>query len=98
MVTQALQSLRDLLGDSWTCQLRGRDAALADNTVDAVVELTGPDGVTASFLVDIKARVTPRYVEDAVLPRVSLVRQVSHYMGYVVLAPWIAPRTRDLLR
>jgi hypothetical protein len=98
MLTQALASLHGLLGDSWTVKPRGRDAALADNAVDAVVELTGPDSMTASFLVDIKARVTPRYVEEAVLPRVALVRQVSHYMGYVVLAPWIAPRTRDLLR
>jgi hypothetical protein len=98
MLTQALASLSELLGDAWTCQLRGGDAELADNAVDAVVELRGPDGMTASFLMDIKARVTPRYVEEAVLPRVALVRQVSQYMGYVVLAPWIAPRTRDLLR
>lgn len=91
LLAQGLLGLRELL-DTWAIQLRARDSG------DAIVDLTAADGMTASFLVDVKASVSPRYVEQTLLPKAALVRKVSQYMGIVVLAAWISPRTRDLLR
>ena len=98
LLTDGLASLRELLGDAWTIRLREPDAAVTSNVGDAVVELAGPDGVATSLLFDIKLSLTPRYAEEVLLPKAALVRKVSHYVGFVVLAPWIASRTREILR
>ncbi|PYC69522.1 hypothetical protein C7C46_28075 [Streptomyces tateyamensis] len=56
------------------------------------------DSVFTQLLVDLRKNVTPRMVEEQLLPKLDLVRQVNSYTSPMVIAPWIAPRVQLLLR
>ncbi|GII87819.1 hypothetical protein Ssi03_58090 [Sphaerisporangium siamense] len=66
--------------------------------LDALVELRSDDGTYAELLTDLRSDVSPRTVEEIVLPKFALVRQVSAFTHVLVMAPWISPRTQGMLR
>ncbi|MFJ6672397.1 hypothetical protein ACIQMJ_14925 [Actinosynnema sp. NPDC091369] len=66
--------------------------------VDAIVDLLPSDGgAPAQLAVEAKTKLTPRQVEDHLLPRSELIKQL-YGTNLLVLAPWLARRTRELLR
>jgi hypothetical protein len=101
LLDQGLQILRDLLGHGWQVTLRPeqQDPLVSRRRPDALVEVKADgDGVFTQLLVDLKRSVTPRSVEELLLPKLDLVRQVNTYTNLLVMAPWIAPRTQQMLR
>lgn len=67
--------------------------------VDALVDVRPSDGgVWAQLAIETKSKLTPRQVEDHLLPRWALIKQVNSGTNLLVLAPWLARRTRELLR
>jgi hypothetical protein len=61
---------------------------------DGAVELRAPDGRTSRFVFEIKQAVEPRDV-DRVATQLSRLPSGSHPL---LLAPYLSPRSRDLLR
>jgi hypothetical protein len=56
------------------------------------------DSTYAELLVDLKIDVSPRTVEENLLPKLDLVQQVTAFTTLLVMAPWISPRTQRILR
>lgn len=101
LLEQGLQALRDQLGPSWdvSVQPSPHEARSGRQHLDALVQVKSDgDSVFTQLLVDLKKNVTPRMVEEQLLPKLDLVRQVNSYTSPVVIAPWIAPRVQLLLR
>lgn len=101
LLEQGLQALRDLLGPTWhvTLQPASQEARSEKRSLDALVQVQSDgDGVFTQLLIDLKRNVTPRMVEEQLLPKLDLVRQVNHYTSPVVISPWIAPRVQVMLR
>ncbi|MEV5705426.1 hypothetical protein [Actinoallomurus sp. NPDC052274] len=67
--------------------------------VDALVEVHPEGGsVFAQLLIDLKSQVTPKAIEQQLLPKLDLVRQVTPHTHLMVMAPWISPRSQGILR
>jgi hypothetical protein len=101
LLEQGLQALRDQLGSTWevTVQPGMREVRSGTQRLDVLVQVKPDgDGVFAQLLVDLRQSVTPRVVEEQLLPKLDLVRQVNSYTSPMVIAPWIAPRVQLLLR
>lgn len=101
LLEQGLQSLRNLLGPTWQVTLKpaSQEAKSVRRSLDALVQVQSDgDSVFTQLLIDLKRNVTPRMVEEHLLPKLDLVRQVNHYTSPVVISPWISPRVQLMLR
>lgn len=97
LLEQGLAKLADLLGSSWT--LTPRPERGKSRGLDTIVEVRAEgDSVFTQLLVELKRSVTPRTVEQALLPKVELLQQVNHYTTLMVMAPWISPKAQRVLR
>ncbi|MFD1148936.1 hypothetical protein [Saccharothrix hoggarensis] len=96
VLLRGIQQLGDLLGPTW--ELAPRSDVAERGGVDALVDVRPPDGgVQAQLAIEVKAGLTPRQVEDRLLPRWSLIKQVNSGTNLLVLSPWLGRRTRELL-
>lgn len=87
---EANRALRDLLPPDWRLTpvpMRDRNAS-----ADSSVRITAPDGTSTTWLLEIKNRIDPRDVR----PMVGILR-ASRKGTPVVAAPFLSPRTRELL-
>lgn len=96
MQASVLDSLSHVLPSGWSVA----DARLDPVTdhlrrPDAVLALTGPDHTSASIFVEIKRRVEPRDVPRQIPLRHALTEHASDVL--LVAAPFLSPRTRELL-
>ncbi|WP_207393903.1 helix-turn-helix domain-containing protein [Actinomadura formosensis] len=101
LLDQGLTILRDLLGPGWevTIQPTTQEAGGGRRRLDALVQMKADgDSVLTQLVIDLKRNVSPRLVEEQLLPKWDLLRQVNHYTNLLVIAPWIAPRVQLLLR
>lgn len=91
---KAVDSLRRLLPPDWGLRVQ----RFSERRPDAILELQAPDGGQALIVVEAKSSLEPRDV-----PR--LVAQLRHYVesaqltgaSLLVAAPYLSPRTRELL-
>jgi hypothetical protein len=67
-----------------------------DSGVDAVVEVRDPGGISGLLAFQAKRHLRPREVDD-VAARSRLPRPGFRADGFVVVAPWLSQRSRDLL-
>jgi len=100
LLGRAFEILRELLADDEGVDsgitVKPYAADLPDTGRDAVWEVTAPN-YASQLLVEAFRRFTPRDV-DRVLGGISpLVRKVLRDPPIVVVAPWLSPRSRDLL-
>jgi hypothetical protein len=67
--------------------------------LDALITVQdpAPGGGQAQLVFEIKTRFTPRDVEAVLGGRLPLVRSLTPDSAFMVLAPWLSPRTRSLL-
>jgi hypothetical protein len=100
LLEQGLRALGDLLGPTWNLSVRPEaEEGLGERRADSLVELRSEgDTVFAQLLIDLKTQVTPRTVEEQLLPKLDLVRRVTVHTNLMVMAPWISPRTQRVLR
>lgn len=100
MVESAIDWLRQRLPPNWQVTQSRRVPAIGDSTApregDAVIEVQGGQGVS-TMVVEVKRKLLPR---DAAMLLSGLARSLRTVAGDVpilVLAPWLSPRTRELL-
>ncbi|WLQ38581.1 helix-turn-helix domain-containing protein (plasmid) [Streptomyces castrisilvae] len=95
-----LERLRGLFGEGWTVEAApGHQQDATDWYTDRVIEIRSTDlGHTTRYVVDLKSSLTPRTVNTELLSKLHLVRQVNSFTSLMVMAPWISPKTQDLLR
>ncbi|WBQ04650.1 hypothetical protein [Kribbella sp. CA-293567] len=100
LLEQGLQVLRDLLGDTWEITLDvSEQAVMKERSRDALVQVrSAGDGVFTQLLVNLEEDVTPRVIEEQLLPKLDLVRRVNRYTTPLVITPWISQRIQLLLR
>ena len=77
----ASSTIRSLLPDAWNLEVTGR------NDAGGVVRVVAPDGTPGEVAIEVRDRLTPR--DAAVLPTPD--------GPTIVAAPWLSPRTRELL-
>ncbi|WP_280905817.1 helix-turn-helix domain-containing protein, partial [Streptomyces sp. SAI-117] len=95
-----LDQLRRLFGEGWTVEaVSSHHQDPSDWYADRVIEIRSTDlGHTTRYVVDLKPTLTPRAVSTELLSKLHLVRQVNSFTSLLVMAPWISPKTQDLLR
>lgn len=90
--------LLDLLGSrlpgEWRVRLRRLRAPAADGGFDALLEIAAPDGSSSEVAVEEKAGIDPRDVP----PLVRQLRRAAGARPVLLVAGFLSPRTRDLLR
>lgn len=97
LLEQGLAALSSLLGPTWTVAPRTRPEGA--HGADVIVELKAEgDSTFTQLLVELKPSLTPRVVEEVLLPKVSLLQRLSQYTHLMVMAPWVSPKTQQLLR
>ncbi|MFJ8732226.1 hypothetical protein [Streptomyces bauhiniae] len=99
LLEQGMTRLRELLGPTWEISRR---SGITDphEGADAIVQLQAEgDGTFGQLLVDVKSvGVTPRMVQETLLPKLSLLRQLRDQTTLLVLAPWLSRQTQKILR
>lgn len=92
-------SIRDRLPRSWSLSPVERAQVRAgDSIVDAIFELSAPDGSRALILVDIKATVDARDVPRLASQLRSARQNVPDANAVLLIAPFISCRTREVLQ
>ena len=64
--------------------------------VDATIDLTGSNGV-ATLAVEARRSLNPRDVERLLPGLGRTIRALAGYISILVVAPWLSPRTQELL-
>jgi hypothetical protein len=100
LLGQGLRALSDLLGPTWQVALQPpRESKREGRRLDALVQVQSEgDSTFTQLLIELKQTVTPRMVQEQLLPKLDLVRQVNHYTHPVVITPWLTPRVQLMLR
>ncbi|MFG2306720.1 helix-turn-helix domain-containing protein [Actinacidiphila glaucinigra] len=97
LLDQGLTALFHLLGPEWT--LTPRPDRESHSGADVIVQMQAQgDSSYAQLLVDLKTSVTPRLVEEVLLPKLRLIRQVNQYTNLMIMTLWLSRKTQDLLR
>src|SRR5437867_834901 len=92
LVDVFMTTMRQHLSPSWRLKA-GRELADGRKRVDFLLEIRDPEGAKATVAVEAKSQVDPRDVT-----RLLADARRSGKADYImVLAPFLAPRTRDLL-
>lgn len=98
LIDRAMDWLTGVLPSSITVERSKRQVAGADDRVhlEALIEIRGNNGTTATIAVEAKRRVSPREAE-ALLSGVA--GAIAHIGGVklLVVAEWLSPRTREIL-
>lgn len=103
LVDQAIDRLREALPPSWTVQqtnriFAGGNLAQAQTITDGAFDVSAPNGVSATLVVEAKTAFSPRDVERTFADRFTRVlRTVTHNVPILVVSEWLSPRTRELL-
>ncbi|MFD5092982.1 hypothetical protein ACFWMR_20430 [Amycolatopsis thailandensis] len=101
LLAAALASLAELLGQDWrVTQIDEGARSSGDGVFDARVQVVPPDSSPyTELLVDVRGkRISPRDVLDKTVPMINLLRQAQVRAVPLVVAPWISPRTQEVLR
>lgn len=97
LLAQGLSALSDLLGSDWSVALRPDRESRSGG--DVIVELRAEgDSTYTQLLVDVRRSVTPRLVEEGLLPKLDLIRRVNSYTNLMIVTPWLSRQTQLLLR
>ncbi|MEU5646243.1 helix-turn-helix domain-containing protein [Streptomyces milbemycinicus] len=97
LLEQGLATLSSLLGSTWT--ITPRPEPEGSHGIDVIVEVKAEgDSTYTQLLVELKLSLTPRVVDEVLVPKVGLLRRLSDYTNLMVMAPWVSPKTQQLLR
>ncbi|MGH3900727.1 MAG: hypothetical protein ACRDTA_21280 [Pseudonocardiaceae bacterium] len=103
VLEQAMARLAELLGPDFDIspfQVGRREddeqeAAAADSVYS--IRALKASAPYAQVVVEAKASLTPAAAQQVLLPQVRLLRQLYSQATVLVVAPWLSPRTRDVL-
>ncbi len=95
----AVLELRRLLPETWTVEPSNGNVAQSGERrrLDAAIDVRAPDGTNTTFAVEVGRSFAPRDIER-LLGRLSRVlRGIADNVPVLVVAPWLSPRTEELL-
>jgi len=92
--------LRARLPDTWTVGLISYEQSTAafGGRTDLVFDVRGPDGTSASVVVDAKGSFGPRDVDRLLGGLGRILRALATNTQILIVAPWLSRRTQELLR
>jgi len=95
---RGLEVLRELLPPAWQIAEQSEQAEAVQGTrADTVITIQEPRGGFAKLVVEARNALAPRDVDTIVGSRLELLRRLDPYATVLVVAPWLSPRTRELL-
>lgn len=100
LVQAAVAWLGERLPPSWEvgptnrADLRGP----SDGAIDAAIDLRAPNGTMATIAVEVKKVFSPRDVDRLLGSLGRVLRKLAGHIPILVVAPWLSPRTQELLR
>ncbi len=104
VLEQGIAQLHELLGSCWEIAPYSVNAEpsaplVEDTDSDAVysVRALNTSAPYSQVVVEAKTSLTPAAAKDVLLPRVRLLRRLYGQATVLVIAPWLSPRTRDVL-
>jgi hypothetical protein len=98
LVDQALAWLRTRLPETWKIEPTARvELKTPDGRADAAIDLTGPNGVYITLILEVKRQIDPRDV-DRLVTGVARTMQTLSNFPILVVAPWLSSRTQKLLQ
>ncbi|MFF4542170.1 helix-turn-helix domain-containing protein [Streptomyces aureus] len=95
LLEQGVHALSTMLGPEWQVTQRPNKSKVFDAALEVRAE---GDSTFTQLLVEATQTVPPRFVMEQLVPKVQLLREVNSYTNLLVIAPWISPQARDLLR
>ena len=101
LLDQAIERLLAELGPGVTVERSNRVVpALTPGDqaqrVDGLIDIRAENGHVATFAVEARRSVTPRDAERMLLGQVDVLARMAS-VRFLVVAPWLSPRTRELL-
>jgi hypothetical protein len=100
LIDVAVAEVRARLPDTWSVELSDRDfddGRGGRQRPDALFDVRAPNGTFATILVEAKRAFAPRDVERLLGGLARTLRALTYNVPVLVVAPWISPRTQDLL-
>ncbi|WP_283135214.1 helix-turn-helix domain-containing protein [Rhizohabitans arisaemae] len=95
-----LERLRSALGAEWKIEMKQEPAGSSKHWAQnyEIITVKGPDqSLYGEVLVETMLDPTPARLQGAVWPRLELLKRLHPNAAAIVIAPWISPRTRDML-
>lgn len=90
----AVAWLTERLPKTWAIE---RQSVLRPDETDASIQVRGDNGAFTTLTVEARNRLEPRDVDRVFGSLVRRLRASSPYLQFLVVAPWLSERTRDLL-
>src|SRR5438552_18044731 len=85
------------LPQDWSTRLE-RESAKGQWPPDAILRIAGPDGATATYVIEAKPSVTPQSLLKAVEQLDTYIRQsASTTLLPLIAAPYLSARSKELL-
>jgi hypothetical protein len=101
LVDEALRWLSARLPSSWSAGRTQRTFVAAGGQetreLDAAIDIRGTNGITTTFAVEARDAFEPRDVERLLPGLARSLRSLAGYIPILVVAPWLSPRTQELL-
>ena len=95
---QAVAWLGGRLPAGWRVEVSERETLdLVAPPVDARIVLQGPSGTMTAIAVEVRDSLEPRTVVSGLSPQVRTARRMGAHMPFLVIAPWLSRRTRQVL-
>jgi hypothetical protein len=101
LISQAVAWLRNALPGTWRIEPSNRQVVL-DRTgeserVDSAIDVVASNGMSATLAVEAKRSIPPRDVDRLLAGLGRTIRALAGYIPVLIVAPWISPRTQELL-
>jgi len=98
LLTSGLAALRDLLPADWTTEPAATPGGALDGGADLLISIAEPHGGVGQVVVETRRSFAPRDAQTLLGGQLRLLRRLDPNATVLVLAPWLSPRTRALLR
>lgn len=96
----AVIELRKRVPQAWSVQPSNRGVVQpggGPQPLDGAIDLHAPNGTYATFAVEAKQSFAPRDVERVLGGLARVLRTLASNVPVLVVAPWLSPRTQELL-
>lgn len=101
LVAAAIAWFEGRLPDSWVVERASRSEPEQRNgqvaRVDAFIELRSPNSVYTTLAVEARQEMEPRDAERLLPGLARSLRALAGFVPLLVVAPWLSPRTQELL-
>lgn len=100
LVDSAIGWLGTRVPSTWAVERSRRDSPASDGaagTTDAFIELRAPNGTYTTLAVEARASMEPRDVERLLPGLARSLRALAGNVPLLIVAPWLSPRTQELL-